>query len=450
METDLKELWEKTLNIIKGELTEVSFNTWIKSCEPLYISANTIKISVPNSFTQDILEKRYKDLVINSIEAACSKTYNLEFLIASEIQESEEKEKKETTKDNIAVTVNDEMSSTLNPKYTFDSFVIGNSNRFAHAASLAVAESPAKAYNPLFIYGGVGLGKTHLMHAIGHYILQNNPNAKVVYVSSEKFTNELINAIKDDKNEEFRTKYRSVDILLIDDIQFIAGKERTQEEFFHTFNALHEANKQIILSSDRPPKEIPTLEDRLRSRFEWGLIADIQAPDFETRMAILKKKADVENLNIPNEVMVYIATKIKSNIRELEGALIRIVAYSSLTNREITVDLATEALKDIISNKQNKSITIDLIQDVVATYFNLRVEDLKSQRRTRNVAYPRQIAMYLSRKLTDMSLPKIGEEFGGRDHTTVIHAYEKISETLNNDESLEHTINDITKKLTQK
>ena len=396
------------------------------------------------------MEKRYKDLVINSIEAACSKTYNLEFLIASEIQEAEEKKGKETTKDSIAVTVNDEMSSTLNPKYTFDSFVIGNSNRFAHAASLAVAESPAKAYNPLFIYGGVGLGKTHLMHAIGHYILRNNPNAKVVYVSSEKFTNELINAIKDDKNEEFRTKYRSVDVLLIDDIQFIAGKERTQEEFFHTFNTLHEANKQIILSSDRPPKEIPTLEDRLRSRFEWGLIADIQAPDFETRMAILKKKADVENLNVPNEVMVYIATKIKSNIRELEGALIRIVAYSSLTNREITVDLATEALKDIISNKQNRSITIDLIQDVVAAYFNLRVEDLKSQRRTRNVAYPRQIAMYLSRKLTDMSLPKIGEEFGGRDHTTVIHAYEKISESLNNDESLEHTINDITKKLTQK
>lgn len=399
------------------------------------------------------MEKRYKDLVINSIEAACSKTYELEFVIASELQEVEEKneENKNTSKkDGISVTVNDEMSSTLNPKYTFDSFVIGNSNRFAHAASLAVAESPAKAYNPLFIYGGVGLGKTHLMHAIGHYILQNNPNAKVVYVSSEKFTNELINAIKDDKNEEFRTKYRSVDVLLIDDIQFIAGKERTQEEFFHTFNTLHEANKQIILSSDRPPKEIPTLEDRLRSRFEWGLIADIQAPDFETRMAILKKKADVEKLNVPNEVMVYIATKIKSNIRELEGALIRIIAYSSLTNREVTVDLATEALKDIISNKQNKSITIDLIQDVVATYFNLRVEDLKSQRRTRNVAYPRQIAMYLSRKLTDMSLPKIGEEFGGRDHTTVIHAYEKISESLNKDESLEHTINDITKKLTQK
>ena len=450
MDNDLKSLWEKTLNIIKGEMSEVSFNTWIKSCEPISISSNTIKISVPNSFTQDILEKRYKDLVVNSIEAACAKVYKVEFIVASDIQEAEEREEKKSNfDDKVSITVNDEMSSTLNPKYTFDSFVIGNSNRFAHAASLAVAESPAKAYNPLFIYGGVGLGKTHLMHAIGHYVLQNNSSAKVVYVSSEKFTNELINAIKDDKNEEFRNKYRNVDILLIDDIQFIAGKERTQEEFFHTFNELHDANKQIILSSDRPPKEIPTLEDRLRSRFEWGLIADIQAPDFETRMAILKKKADVEKLNVANEVMVYIATKIKSNIRELEGALIRIVAYSSLTNRPITVELASEALKDIISNKQNKNVTIDVIQDVVAGYFNLRIEDLKSQRRTRNVAYPRQIAMYLSRKLTDMSLPKIGEEFGGRDHTTVIHAYEKISDNLNTDESLQHTVNDITKKLTQ-
>lgn len=453
MDAELKELWEKTLNIIKGELSEVSFNTWIKSCEPISMSSDTIRISVPNAFTQEILEKRYKDLVANSIRAICSKLYNIEFLIASEIQNTEEekseKQSNKKIKEDTKVIVSDEMNTNLNPKYTFDSFVIGNSNRFAHAASLAVAESPAKAYNPLFIYGGVGLGKTHLMHAIGHYVLQNNPNAKVVYVSSEKFTNELINAIKDDKNEEFRTKYRNVDVLLIDDIQFIAGKERTQEEFFHTFNALHDANKQIILSSDRPPKEIPTLEDRLRSRFEWGLIADIQVPDFETRMAILKKKADVEKLNVANEVMVYIATKIKSNIRELEGALIRIVAYSSLTNREITVDLASEALKDIISKKQGKHITIEIIQDVVANYFNLRVEDLKSQRRTRNVSYPRQIAMYLSRKLTDMSLPKIGEEFGGRDHTTVIHAYEKISDNLNRDESLQHTIDDLTKKLTQ-
>lgn len=448
MDANLKNLWEKTLDVIKGELSEVSFNTWIKSCEPISISSDTLKISVPNSFTQDILDKRYKDLVANSIKAVCSKLYKIEFVIASDTSIAEDIKKAEKTPSK-SIIVNDEMSSTLNPKYTFNSFVIGNSNRFAHAASLAVAEAPAKAYNPLFIYGGVGLGKTHLMHAIGHYILDGNPNAKVVYVSSEKFTNELINAIKDDRNEEFRKKYRNVDVLLIDDIQFIAGKERTQEEFFHTFNELHDANKQIILSSDRPPKEIPTLEDRLRSRFEWGLIADIQVPDFETRMAILKKKADVENLNVANEVMGYIATKIKSNIRELEGALIRIVAYSSLTNREITVDLATEALKDIISKKQGKHITIDLIQDIVSSYFNLRVEDLKSQRRTRNVAYPRQIAMYLSRKLTDMSLPKIGEEFGGRDHTTVIHAYEKISENLKTDDSLQHTVNDLTKKITQ-
>ena len=448
MDTDLNNLWEKTLNIIKSELSEVSFNTWIKSCQPISMSNTSIKISVPNSFTQDILNKRYKDLVANSIKAVCSKLYDIEFVILSDASDKENSKIK-SDKPTRSIIVNDEMSSTLNPKYTFNSSVIGNSNRFAHAASLAVAEAPAKAYNPLFIYGGVGLGKTHLMHAIGHYILESNPNAKVVYVSSEKFTNELINAIKDDKNEEFRSKYRNVDVLLIDDIQFIAGKERTQEEFFHTFNALHDANKQIILSSDRPPKEIPTLEDRLRSRFEWGLIADIQVPDFETRMAILKKKADVENLNVANDVMGYIASKIKSNIRELEGALIRIIAYSSLTNREVSVDLATEALKDIISKKQGKHVTIDAIQDIVASYYNLRIEDLKSQRRTRSVAYPRQIAMYLSRKLTDMSLPKIGEEFGGRDHTTVIHAYEKISENLKTDDTLQHTVNNITKKLTQ-
>ena len=445
MDANLQDLWEQTLNVLKNEMSEVSFNTWMKSCNPISISEDTIKISVPNSFTRDILNNRYKDLVANSIQGICSKLYKLEFLISSEVA-LEEKNKAIKIKGS---PLNEEISNTLNPKYTFDSFVIGNSNRFAHAASLAVAEAPAKAYNPLFIYGGVGLGKTHLMHAIGHYILENNPNAKVEYVSSEKFTNELINAIKHDKNEEFRNKYRHVDVLLIDDIQFIAGKEGTQEEFFHTFNALHDANKQIILSSDRPPKEIPTLEDRLRSRFEWGLIADIQVPDFETRMAILKKKADLERLNVPNEVMVYVATKIKSNIRELEGALIRIVAYSSLTNREVSVDLASEALKDIISKKQGKSITIESIQDIVSSYFNLRVEDFKSQRRTRNVAYPRQIAMYLSRKLTDMSLPKIGEEFGGRDHTTVIHAYEKISENLKTDEGLQSTIDDITKELTQ-
>lgn len=449
MGTQLKELWEKTLKIIKGELTEVSFNTWIKSITPISIDKDIIRFGVPNQFTKEILENRYKDLIINSLKIITTKKYDLLFSVVSEETiDAEENTEKKLPKDPSSNA--EDTSTMLNPKYKFDSFVIGNSNRFAHAACLAVAEAPAKAYNPLFIYGGVGLGKTHLMHAIGHYILENNPKAKVVYVSSEKFTNELVNSIKDDKNVEFRTKYRNVDVLLIDDVQFIAGKERTQEEFFHTFNELHENNKQIILSSDRPPKEIPTLEDRLRSRFEWGLIADIQPPDFETRIAILKKKADVEKLDIPNEVMVYIATNIKSNIRELEGALIRIVAFSSLTNKEISIDLASEALKDIISNKQNKQITIELIQDVVASYFNIRIEDFKSARRTRNITYPRQIAMYLCRKLTDMSLPRIGEEFGGRDHTTVIHAYEKISGALKEDDELKYTIKEITKRFSQK
>ncbi|MBP2034168.1 chromosomal replication initiator protein [Clostridium algifaecis] len=443
MNAYLQKLWEKTLNIVKGEITEVSFNTWIKSITPISIENNILKLSVPNDLTRGVLNNKYKDLIIKSLKILTSKKYTIEFLISQEESLDSLSEKDFSKTEHRSQTM-------LNPKYTFNSFVVGNSNRFAHAASLAVAESPAKAYNPLFIYGGVGLGKTHLMHAIGHYILENNPKSKVVYVSSEKFTNELVNSIKDDKNVEFRNKYRNIDILLIDDIQFIAGKERTQEEFFHTFNSLYEANKQIILSSDRPPKEISTLEDRLISRFEWGLIADIQPPDFETRIAILKKKADVEKLNIPNEVMVYIATKIKSNIRELEGALIRIVAFSSLTNKEISVDLAVEALKDIISSKQSKQVTIGLIQDVVANYYNLKIDDFKSARRTRNVAFPRQIAMYLSRKLTDMSLPKIGEEFGGRDHTTVIHAYEKISGNLKVDESLQNAISELTKRINQK
>ena len=303
------------------------------------------------------------------------------------------------------------------------------------------------AYNPLFIYGGVGLGKTHLMHAIGHYILAQNPKANVVYVSSEKFTNELINSIRDDKNVEFRDKYRNVDVLLVDDIQFIAGKERTQEEFFHTFNALHDANKQIIISSDRTPKEIPTLEDRLRSRFEWGLIADIQAPDLETRIAILRKKAQMENIDVPNDIMVYIATKIKSNIRELEGALIRIVAYSSLTNKDVTIDLAEEALKDILSSSKPKEVNVAFIKETVSKHLDIKMDDFNSKKRTRAISYPRQIAMYLCRELTDLSLPKIGEEFGGRDHTTVIHAYDKISKELEDDTELKSKIDNLIKEI---
>lgn len=335
----------------------------------------------------------------------------------------------------------------LNPKYIFETFVIGNSNRFAHAASLAVAEAPAQVYNPFFIYGGVGLGKTHLMHAIGHRILQNYPRIKVVYISSEKFTNELINSIRDGKPESFRQKYRNVDVLLVDDIQFLSKKEHTQEEFFHTFNTLHEANKQIIISSDRPPREIQTLEDRLRSRFEWGLITDIQPPDLETRIAILRKKAMIENLNIPNDVMVYIASRIDNNIRELEGALIRVMAYASLTNQTIDINLATEALKDLFPNGRPKQITMELIQEIVASYFKIKIEELLAKKRTRNVAYPRQIAMYLCRELTDTSLPRIGEMFGGRDHTTVIHAHDKITRERNEDTKLSNTLKELIKRI---
>lgn len=431
------EIWDKTLDIIKVELTEVSFNTWLKSITPIMINDEMIMFHVPDDFTKGIIETRYATLIKNALKQVTSKYHEIKFTVNETDADIETTEKKEAE---------EAVNTSLNPRYTFDTFVIGNSNRLAHAASVAVAESPAKAYNPLFIYGGVGLGKTHLMHAIGHYALNQNKKAKVVYVSSETFTNELINSIRDDRNAEFRSKYRNIDILLVDDIQFIAGKERTQEEFFHTFNSLYEANKQIIISSDRPPKEIPTLEDRLRSRFEWGLIADIQPPDLETRIAILKKKAKLENLTIPDDVMLYIAKKIQSNIRELEGALIRIVAYSSLTNREINEDLASEALKDIISNSRPKFITADLIKEKVSEFFNMKIEDFNAKKRTKSIVYPRQIAMYLCREMTDLSLPRIGEEFG-RDHTTIMHAYDKIYSDMEIDPELKNILNELKNRI---
>ncbi len=440
MNLSLTDLWEEVLSLIKVELTEVSFNTWLKTINPISLSDDEIILAAPNDFTKGILEGRYLNLIKNAIKEVCKKDYKINFIVPGEeinyIKTSPNEKKEES-----------EFKTQLNPKYTFSTFVTGKSNEFAHAASLAVAEAPAQAYNPLFIYGGVGLGKTHLMHAIGHYILTQNPKAKVVYVSSEKFTNELINSIREYRNEEFRNKYRNVDVLLVDDIQFIAGKEGTQEEFFHTFNALHEANKQIIISSDRPPKEIPTLEDRLRSRFEWGLITDIQPPDFETRIAILKKKANIENLTIPDEVFHLIANNIQSNIRELEGALIKIVAYSSLTGKSITEELAEEALKDLVNTNKKKEITVDLIKDMVSKEFNIRIDDFDSKKRTREIAFPRQVAMYLTRELTDLSLPKIGDEFGGRDHTTVIHAYDKITNDMKNDMSLKIKIEKIIEEL---
>lgn len=443
MVSNLDNIWKDVLKVIKVELTEVSYNTWLKTIIPISMNNRKIVLAAPNDFTKGILEGRYLNLIKNAIKEVTKEDFVIQFIIPGDEQVSNYNQNNNV----VAEVQENTQRSQLNPKYTFDTFVIGNSNRFAHAASLAVAEAPAKAYNPLFIYGGVGLGKTHLMNAIGHYILSQNPNSKVVYVSSEKFTNELINSIREYKNEEFRNKYRNIDVLLVDDIQFIAGKEGTQEEFFHTFNALHENNKQIIISSDRPPKDIPTLEDRLRSRFEWGLIADVQAPDLETRIAILRKKANIESILVPDDVMLYIASNIKSNIRELEGALIRVVAYSSLTNRDVTEELAQEALKDILSNSKPVEITVDLIKEVVSKNFKIKMEDFQSKKRTRAIAFPRQIAMYLTRELTDLSLPKIGDEFGGRDHTTVIHACDKINGDIKIDEDLKRKIDDVISSL---
>ncbi len=441
MDNYLQTIWDQAREIMRNELMTVSFNTWIETIDPVAIEDSTIILQTLSVLNRSVLETRYNDLIKNTVKHVTNQDYVIKYIIPEENTLDKNKAAREQE-------VNDLLESTnLNPRYVFNEFVVGNSNRFAHAASLAVAESPAKAYNPLFIYGGVGLGKTHLMHAIAHYILSQNKNAKIYYVSSEKFTNELINSIKDDKNEEFRNKYRTVDVLLVDDIQFIAGKERTQEEFFHTFNALYEDNKQIIVSSDRPPKEIPTLEDRLRSRFEWGLISDIQAPDFETRIAILRKKSERDRADVPNEVFEFIASKIKSNIRELEGALNRVVAYSTLTKREVDISLANEALKDLIASSKARKIDIDLIKATVAEYFNMKIDDFESKKRTRQIAYPRQIAMYISRELTDLSLPKIGEEFGGRDHTTVIHACEKINNDMSNDFDLKHRIDGIIKEI---
>ncbi|CAM4434322.1 MAG: chromosomal replication initiator protein DnaA [Paenibacillus macerans] len=444
MDSHTSEIWQQILAIINTKLSKPSFDTWFKATKIVTMTDKAIVISAPTTFAVEWLESRYTKLVATTIFEFTGKQLDVSFVI----EESAPAEQTQVYKEPPAPVPSEEsVSNMLNPKYTFDTFVIGSGNRFAHAASLAVAEAPARAYNPLFLYGGVGLGKTHLMHAIGHYILEHSPSSKVVYISSEKFTNEFINSIRDNRAESFRNKYRNIDILLIDDIQFLAGKESTQEEFFHTFNALHEERKQIIISSDRPPKEIPTLEERLRSRFEWGLITDIQPPDLETRIAILRKKAKAENLDIPNEAMIYIANQIDTNIRELEGALIRVVAYSSLINQDITTHLAAEALKDIIPSSRPKMITIQDIQQKVGDYYNLKLDDFKARKRTKAIAFPRQIAMYLARELTDFSLPKIGDAFGGRDHTTVIHAHEKITQQLKNDQELYKIVNNITEKI---
>lgn len=446
------EKWDAILLNIKEEhdVTDVSYKTWLLPLKPYSVDKHILTILVPDALFLEYVKKKYEFLLKVTIEELTGISCEITFIPKDSIKE-EEPEKKLIQNHTAAVSQLAIQNANLNPRYTFDTFVVGKNNNLAHAASLAVAESPGEIYNPLFIYGGVGLGKTHLMHSVAHFILKNNPSAKILYVTSEKFTNELIDAIRNKNNvstTEFREKYRTNDVLLIDDIQFIIGKESTQEEFFHTFNALYEAKKQIIISSDRPPREIETLEDRLRSRFEWGLTVDIQQPDYETRMAILRKKEELEGYNIDNEVIKYIASNIKSNIRELEGAFNRIIAKSKIENQpEITMELAEDALKDIINPDKPDKITPELIIKVVAEHYGVNPEDITSKKRNSEFVLPRQVVMYLCRDLTETSLANIGKLLGKKDHTTVIHGANKISEELATNEELKNNIEIIKKKI---
>jgi chromosomal replication initiator protein len=450
----LKSKWNEVLLYLKEEheVSDVSFDTWLMPLKVYDVTEDhVVKLIVPDHIFLSYIKKKYNFLLKVAIEEITGIKCEIELMVADQIQEESPSSNQLIMTNNNVVSQTAIQNANLNPKYTFDTFVVGANNNLAHAASLAVAESPGEIYNPLFIYGGVGLGKTHLMHSIANFILKNNPKAKILYVTSEKFTNELIDAIRNKNNistTEFREKYRNNDVLLIDDIQFIIGKESTQEEFFHTFNSLYEAKKQIIVSSDRPPKEIETLEERLRSRFEWGLTVDIQSPDYETRMAILRKKEEMEGYNIDNEVIKYIATNIKSNIRELEGALTKIVALSKLEkNKEINIALAEEALKDIVAPGESRTVTVESIIQIVADHYNLTNLDITSSRRNKEIAYPRQIAMYLCRTMTDTSLQEIGRLMGGRDHSTILHGIDKITSDLQSDTNLQSTVDIIKKKI---
>ncbi|MCD6574750.1 chromosomal replication initiator protein DnaA [Candidatus Aerophobetes bacterium] len=436
-------LWEEILDEIGQKIDHKSFNLWIKPLKFNSFSQDKLIVKAPNQFIKERVEEKYLPLLQLILNKLTGEDAKIELDIASEANSFLIKKSNQATP-----VYNNTYHSRLNPRYNFETFVVGNNNRLAHAAALAVAQSPSAIYNPLFIYGDVGLGKTHLLQAIAHFILKNRPELTFNYLSSEQFTNELINAIRDDKTAEFRKKHRSADILLVDDIHFLAGKERTQEEFFHTFNALYEAHKQIVLSSDRPPTDIPTLEKRLRSRFEWGLITDIQPPDLETRIAILKKKAEVENIPLSDEVANFIAERVKTNIRKLEGCLMRLIAYSSLYNIEINVASAKDILKDIIFPKESKLITPEGIQQSVAKYYKLKETQLRGKKRVKSIALPRQVAMYLCRELTDCSFPEIGEKFGGKDHTTVMHAWRKIKEQRKKDKNLNREIEEIIQRIT--
>jgi len=453
---NLKQKWDKVLSSIEKDMLSTPFNTWIKPLTPQSVDDKNkiINVVTYSDMSKSVLDNRYIMTLETMIKEVFGKDYRINLILSEDITKSANQadiEKEKNYYENVMKRPGDD-EIYLNPRYTFSTFVVGSNNELAHAAALAVAKSPATEYNPLFIYGDSGLGKTHLMHAIGHHVLQNNPYKKVLYVSSELFTTELVNAIQSKNTTEFRNKYRNVDVLMIDDIQFIEKKDRTQEELFHTFNTLYDSNKQIILSSDRPPKEIETIDKRLQSRFEWGLPVDIQSPDFETRVAILKNKAEMEDINVTDELLdifYLIADKITTNIRELEGALNRVIAHANLTNKPLSKTTAREVLTDVFDTS-NRQIDIPLIKNTVCAYFGINVSDMDSSKRTKNLAHPRQVAMYLCRELTELSLPKIGENFGNRDHTTVLHACDKIAKDMQTDEMLRKTVSELKSSIMDK
>lgn len=432
----VRQVWEQMKQELKQQQGELSFNTWVADLEVYKEDDRSVYLLAPSNFIRSILEKRRFPQEFSKLYQKIT-GQEKSFVVVS----LEDVDSQITSASQLA------NKSNLNPKYIFEDFVVGSNNRFAHAACVAVAEDPAKSYNPLFIYGGVGLGKTHLMQAVGHYISKQTPSSRILYISSENFTNDFINSIKNTQGESFRERYRNVDVLLIDDIQFLADKEQTQEEFFHTFNELYLNNKQIVISSDRPPKEIKTLEERLRSRFEMGLITDIGAPDYETRVAILQKKAEVDGKVIPEDVFDIIAKNIKSNIRELEGALNKVTAYSSLVGRVIDVELTKEALKEVMDRNLPKEVNHHLIRELICSYFDVTEKELDSPKRTKKIAYPRQVAMYLIREYTDLSLPKIGEIFGNRDHSTVVHACDKLTKEVSDNQNTKEMIDSLRERM---
>ncbi len=446
--TDMN-VWSQVLERIETKVNQHCFNTWFRPTLFHSRQGNTVSVAVPNALFKDWLEKNYSGIIGEAVAEVGVPGVHLEF-IADHVDPVGFPTVPETAPDVVPADPQSDAAVTpgpgLNPRYSFETFVVGPSNQFAEAAARAVAEAPSRSYNPLFVYGGVGLGKTHLMHAIGHYVLKHNPDLKLTYISTERFMNEMINAVRYDRIIDVRERYRTVDVLLVDDIQFLAGKEGTQNEFFHTFNALYDFQKQIVLSSDRPPAEIEQLEERLRSRFEWGLIADVQPPDLETKVAILKKKAEAEAVPLPDNVAIYIASKIKSNIRELEGSLIRLIAYASLTGAEISLNLAQEVLKNIISH-EDKAVTIEMVQKHVADHFQCKVADLKARDNSKSVALPRQVAMYLCKNLTQASLPEIGRSFGGKHHSTVIHSIKKVEMLKLRDRDFNNLVNTLTESL---